>query len=36
MWISRRRYEKLESDIRWMQAQLDALYTRVREHDVQI
>ena len=36
MWISRKKYEKMEADIRWLQAQVDALYTRVRENDVQI
>ena len=36
MWISRKRFNKLEADIGWLQSQVDALYTRVREHDVQI
>lgn len=36
MWISRKKYKKMEADIDWLQAQVDALYTRVREHDVQI
>ena len=36
MWISRKKYEKMEADIMWLQAQADVLYTRVREHDEQI
>jgi hypothetical protein len=36
MWISRKKYEKMEADINWLQAQVDALYTRVREHNIQI
>ena len=36
MWISRKKYKKMESDIEWLQAQVDALYIRAREHDVQI
>jgi peptidoglycan hydrolase CwlO-like protein len=36
MWVSRKRYKKMEADIDWLQAQVDALYTRVREHNEQI
>jgi peptidoglycan hydrolase CwlO-like protein len=36
MWISRKRFKKMEADIDWLQDQVDALYTRVREHDMQI
>lgn len=36
MWISRKKYKKMEADIDWLQAQVDALYMRVREHDLQI
>lgn len=36
MWISRKRYEKLEADVAWLQAQVDALYRGYREHDEHI
>lgn len=33
MWISRKKYNKMEADIAWLQAQVDALYRGYREHD---
>ena len=36
MWISRKKYKKMEADIGWLQAQVDVLYTRVRENTIQI
>ena len=36
MWISRKRFKKMEADIEWLQSQVDALYTKVREQDIQI
>lgn len=36
MWISRKKFKKMEADIDWLQSQVDALYTKVREQDIQI
>lgn len=36
MWVSRKKFSKMEADIEWLQEQVDALYTGFREHDAQI
>ena len=36
MWISRKRFKKMEAEMDYMKCCIDALYTRVREHDMQI
>ena len=36
MWISRKKWEGLQQELNWHQCQLDALYERVREHELKI